>query len=523
MNVLIIVDRFESAIWRLAKMVESHNPHLSVTVFPVHPKRNDAATLKNAQDLMNWADLIDIHYWRSGTVLKATFPKEFNEKPKVLCHYNPYDITKESWSEYGAVIVGNNGMHAAMPTSHLIPYAVDLTFFGFKDRVGESGGEGIVNMTVGRIEGKKGVLPVALACKKIGAKMQLVGRVSDSEYMQKILETGVVDFIEGATEQELRQAYYDATIHVCNSVDNFETGTLTILEAMACGTPVLTREIGHVPDLHNNKNMVVHHHDPEDVDSLAQEIELLLGNPVQRNKLAQEAWQTVKNRPAEKRASQFYSLYQKIAHPKHPLVSVIIPTKDGNPGEAIEAATKQDYPNMEIVIVDSGDNKIDGVIPAIRKLTHVPIKYITFPNNGEYTLPKARNMGVLNADGEILVFCDDRLKMAPDAVSQFVLRSFHRVWLWGVKDDAEKSFVENFSCVRRENLIAYGMFNERIDAYGGATQDIRNRFEEINGMIFEMVKEAKAYSDKKSGSKFSRRSDIVRSKYNLWRLYGRRI
>ncbi|MBU1759384.1 MAG: glycosyltransferase, partial [Bacteroidetes bacterium] len=53
-----------------------------------------------------------------------------------------------------------------------------------------------------------------------------------------------------------------------NSLFDFESGTLPILEAMACGVPVLTRNIGHVPDLFDGKNMVIREGEQNDVEDL---------------------------------------------------------------------------------------------------------------------------------------------------------------------------------------------------------------------------------------------------------------
>jgi len=83
-----------------------------VVVLPVHPKRNDADTIYELSKHMQWADIIDAHYWKSGDVAKQTFPQFWDDKIKILFHFNPYDIDQRNWTdEYDAVVVGNKGIH----------------------------------------------------------------------------------------------------------------------------------------------------------------------------------------------------------------------------------------------------------------------------------------------------------------------------------------------------------------------------------------------------------------------------
>lgn len=521
MNVLIVVDKYQSAIDRLAQSVMKYNTHLNIKVFPVHPKRNDIEVISEAQQMLMWADVIDIHYWKSGEVLRSTFPVEFEAKPKIVCHFNPYDYDKLNWMDYyDAVTVGNSTIAGFLPYAHNIPYCIDLDFWDWnpdypKDKQ--------VCMAVARIEGKKGVLEVAKACRDLKYKLVVAGRVSDVEHMRAVMEAGgeYIEFRENVTDEELRDIYKSSTVHVCNSVDNFESGTLPILEAMACGCPVLTRAVGHVPDLNDGKNMVVRQGSSEDIEDLKTQLKSMVENREWMLKVREAAWQTVKNRPAEKMARMYSSLYYQVYQKDRPLVSIIIPVFNKHEIliKSLAYAVTQTYPNIEVVVVDSGDEDIEGIIRKFRSEVKIPIKYLKFPHNGEYTLPKARNLGVLEAEGEILVFCDQRLAMNKDAVEIFVNNTARNTWLWGMKDNYRKGFVENFSSIRREDLISGGMFNERIDGYGGATQDIRSRFEGRLGYGFEPV-DAQATAISKSSAGWRKKADIWKSKYKLWKLYS---
>lgn len=524
MKVLIVVDKSGTAIDRLATLVQKHNPRHEIKLLPVHPKRNDAETMYEASNLLQWCDVIDVHYWKSGEILKTAFAKQFFEKPRILFHFNPYDVVQQNWLDtYDKVVVGNKEIQNKIPYAELIPYGIDLDFFKFNDDYTE---EQIVMMSVARIEGKKGVYEVAKACKELGYKFKLVGRVSKGEYMQKILDLRegdwFVEFFENATDEQLREIYHTSAIHVCNSVDGFESGTLPIVESMACGLPVLTRAVGHVPDLNNGKNMVVRRGKPEDVEDIKKHLKEMMEVREQRLKLRTNGWNTARQRDGRVMVSKIIKLYNQLYQPDRSLVSILIPTKDNleSFAECLVAASLQDYKKYELVVADSGVTPVKKIIDELKKKVEIPITYIHFPHKNNYTLAEARNRAIIEAEGDILVFCDDRLRMENDAVSQFVKLLSPNMWVWGVKDDYPKSFVENFSAIFRKDFIKRGMFLERMQTYGGMTQELRTRYEGLNGVNFSMVSEAKATSIRRSKSKASRRADVIESKYLIHKLYG---
>lgn len=520
MKVAIFVEKHGTAIWRLADAVKRNAEHIEIEILPVHPKRNDPETLIEAQRLMQWADIIDIHYWKSGEILRTSFPAEF-EKPKMLFHFNPYDLDKHEWNKiYNLTIVGNETMYNLLPYANQIVYGIDLKKFAYNDDYTE---EKIVHMSVNRIEGKKGVYEVAQACRDLGYKLLIIGRVSDAEYMTKVMTSGVdAQFIENATEEELQASYKKAAIHVCNSTDNYESGTLPILEAMASGVPVLTRNIGHVPDLFDGGNMLVRSGKQDDVEDLKVNLKQLMENRAQRIKMREKAWETAKNRDERRMVRKITQFYYKLWHGAKPLVSVIVPTYDRPESliECLAAIDSQDYKKIEIVVADSGKQSVASLIKDIARRTEMPLKYIRFEST-HYSLAEARNRAVIEAQGEILVFCDDRLKMRPEAVSEFAKdQTVNKLWQWGVKDDYEKGFVENFSCVNRDLLIGGGMFSERMVWYGGMSQEIRTRFENRQSFVFEINKKAKADSIQRSASKARRREDIIEAKYTISKMYS---
>lgn len=520
MKVLVLVDKIQSAIHRLALSIEKDNPHLDIAIIPLHPKRPDMDQIEAMHKAFLECDILHVMYWKSGEKMKEYV--DITTKPSILSHHNPYNVLDEDWTKtYNHVTCNNESIHEDISYSELIPMGINLDFYKFNEEYADNK---VVNMVVGRIEGKKGVLEVAQACKELEYKFVLVGKISKPEYFAQVKAANPdMDFRENITDEELREAYYESTIHVCNSIDGFESGTLPILEAMACGVPVLTRNIGHIPELYSGTNMVVRKGKQEDLKDLKKELKSLMDNIGQRESMREKAWDTVKNRNDKRMSRRFESAYYRVVKKDddQPWVSVIVPTCD-RPNTLIECLAmieNQTYPLIEVIVPDSGEESSEDIVEAFRAQTNKPVKYIRFDKHGEYSLAKARNLAVIDAVyGGLLVFCDERIGMARNAVENFAKAWTPKAWLWGIKDDAKKGFVENFSCVERRALISGGMFNERMSQYGGMTQELRTRFS--NKLDFELIFDAQAKTISRSRSKASKRKAIIDSKFRLFKMYG---
>lgn len=98
-------------------------------------------------------------------------------------------------------------------------------------------------------------------------------------------------------------------------------------------------------------------------------------------------------------------------------VSVVIPTynREVETCEAIESVLAQDYPDVEIVVVDDGST--DGTGKAILEKFTGRIRFV-YQNNQEKSA--ARNRGIKEATGELLCMLDSDDLMLPGAVSAMV-------------------------------------------------------------------------------------------------------
>ena len=344
--------------------------------------------------------------------------------------------------------------------------------------------------------------------------MQLVGAISQPDYFREIIDTGVVHFAQECTDEELRAMYYEAGVHVCNSIDNFESGTMPILESIYCGVPVITRKIGHVPDFADD-SIVINDHDSEDVDHLVDIIDKLLCDTKKLENMRQQAWYSIKHINPERRAYMYQKLYRELLDDEP--VSVIVPVagKEEVTRENLTAIANQTYKNVEIIVIDDGEVDQKKNIMDFADTVSIPVRYIRLGGKG-YNLAKARNMGVVQATSDILVFADQRMILEPDCIETFVKNIKPNTWLYGNKG-VKKEFVENLSCIYRNDFVRFGMFNERINMYGGLSQETRVRARH-QGINIEFIENAKATPRGKSSNKRIKKYEIMQMKNLLWKI-----
>lgn len=515
LRVVCVVDKEGTALDRLAKGVAPYHKNLDYHVVDVHPKRPSPEQLQRFEELARTADVIDYQYYRTSDMLRARFDW-LRDIPSILTHNNPYAIHERDWNDYD-VVVGNNrtifNLLKDITTTRVeyIPITVDPNFWTFNE---DYKFPFSVIMVANRIESKKGILPVAKACKMLNCKMYLVGAISDPAYWSEVMAVGSVEFAQQISDEDLRELYHRSGIHVCNSADNFESGTMPILESIFCGVPVLTRPIGHVPDFQTPEAISLLEGPPEDVEGIANALTALFADKKRLETMRHEAWLAIKDRNFERRAYSYQRLYRELLGPTP--VSIIVPVA-GKPevtSKCINAILNQTHSNLEVIVVDDGEQKQAELIEDLRATANVPFRYIALDAAG-YNLAKARNLGAIEATSDVLVFCDQRMVMEPDAIEQFLKELKPHHWLYGSKG-VKKDFVENFSCIRRDDFFTLGMFNERITAYGGMSQECRSRARR-QGFNTLYVEAAKARPEGKSSNRRLKKLEIMQMKNILWK------
>lgn len=526
MRVTLITDKPYSAIDRLARLQIQFAPWHEYRLISVHPKRPTEESLNAYTEALEWCDFVDFRYWKSAMLLNGMFGNP--KKPAILTHYNPYDVNKENWTWARSVIVVNSEQQSDINAyALLIPLTIDVEKFAYSPNSRHAEKTAII--VANRIEAKKGILPAIQACEAAGFSVMLVGNISDKNYFDECVKHPCVTFHENVSDEQLRLMYQKAQVHICNSVDKFETGTLPVLEAMASGTIVIARRVGHVPDLNNGNNMLIHTGEQNDVAGLKAKLDEVANMEApQRNMLSEAAWKTARTRHASYAALRYSKLYHMTMSEK-PLVSVIIPTADRpeSLAKTLVSFAAQDYGHYEIIVADDGldTESTARVVAGARLGSRLTIKYVTVTEYNQesgrkvYNLAAARNEAAIYAEGKYLMFVDDRLEVDSKAISLMVQATGETTWVFGVKNGVKKGFVENFSLVSRETFFKLGGFNERINSYGGMTQDVATRCK-LNQIRLVPVEEAEAKAHTKSSSRWSRKLDIVKTKVRLFMMYG---
>lgn len=532
LKIVSICDKEYSAIWRLAKGTEKYNQNLDYEVLACHPKRPSPSELEAIERECKEADLIDFAYYKTAFSLMERHPW-LKDKKKIVQIHNPYCITTSDWNEFDAVVANNQSIHKDLEnitSSHLelIPNTVDTDFWRYNNNWRPNKN---ILMVANRIEGKKGVLPVAQACKQLGLNFHLVGAISDMNYFNQIMAEGAT-FHQQISDEELRDIYYNSAVVVINSVPNFESGPLIALEAMCCGIPVLTRKVGVIPDIYNGENMVINEADPEDVEALKTKLTEMLSNEPALKSMRDKAWNTARNRNNERRAYSYQKLYRQVLFPDTKPVSIIVPVYDRPEiiQKNLEAIASQTYKNIELIVADDSlKGQHRTLVESFAKIVKFPVRYMEtwqvvidaeHPDGVKsYGLARARNMGAVKATGELLVFIDQRQIPAENGIEEFVKYAKPRYWIFGDKGAGKKEFVENYSAIYKQDFVIMNMFNERCNKYGSLSELVR-KCARYQGLKTEFVESAKAVAMGKSSNRSRKREEIIASKNMIWMAFN---
>jgi len=532
MRILIVVDSLVWAIGHLAKAKIKYNPHHEFKLVEVHPRdageQSVQESFKSEVESFN-PDLIHFEYFRSASQLLEAMP-ELQKRKILLTHHNQRDkaLKQVDWFKIG---IDHIAVHTERNKEKLaelfyedvtvINHGIDLEFFKFSDK---EPNDFIVGYA-GRIVPWKRLKDISSVSKELDLNVRFMGKQDKVDYWntftQEEQDNIVFDFMDCKDEDRLKY-YRNISCYVGFSDDHYEEGTLELLEAMACGVPVITTPSGVARDICKDDENALMVEFGDTVD-LKKAIKRLQDEPELRAKLRKNGWNTVKNMTEEKMAYEYSLLYNKVIN-KEKLVSVIIPTTFDRMDQLIEILgriEKQSYPNIEVIIgFDETSLDLEQTTKDLRRNFNLTIKTVMTNQDG-YNLAMSRNLCVVEAEGEYLVFLDSRIKPSETAVLEFIQilqDSEGKQWVFGNKGGNKPGFVENFSAVKRLDFVKFGMMNERINQYGGMSQEIRNRWKSQGGQ-FIYLKDTMAQPIKKTSMNPERRKSIIDMKFKLYKLY----
>jgi glycosyltransferase involved in cell wall biosynthesis len=171
-------------------------------------------------------------------------------------------------------------------------------------------------LNVGRIEKRKNALSIIKAIKNIDIPLVIVG--NKKTYFKEV-ETYIatnnlehrIFFLEGLSLEELAALYKLSTIFIYPSL--FEGFGIPIIEALYSKTPVITSKGSCFPEAGGPNSIYVN---PENISEMESQINFLLNNPLEMERIAEKGHEFVQKFNNESIASSYMKLYQETIHAK---------------------------------------------------------------------------------------------------------------------------------------------------------------------------------------------------------------
>lgn len=175
---------------------------------------------------------------------------------------------------------------------------------------------------IGRLVYYKGLGTLIEAMRGLDAKLLIIGSGPLEPELRKLADklelNGKVIFEKLPREEPIGRYLHACDLLVLPSVERTEAYGLTLLEAMACGKPVVATELGTGTSFvceHESNGLVV---PPGDVKALRGALARLLADPALRRRLGEEGRRRFKRSfTAEAMAKSFVSLYEKLLLSRH--------------------------------------------------------------------------------------------------------------------------------------------------------------------------------------------------------------
>jgi glycosyltransferase involved in cell wall biosynthesis len=165
---------------------------------------------------------------------------------------------------------------------------------------------------VGSIEPRKNLPRLLRAWQKVQktSDTQLIIAGSTGKVFNKIQWQGGLEefiFLGYVPDSDLPELYSGATVFILPSLS--EGFGLTVLEAMACGTPVVCASSGALPEVTGDAGLLV---DPFSVDAIAEALTKILSDENLRQTLRQKGLERARQFSWQKTASMIWDVFQGI-------------------------------------------------------------------------------------------------------------------------------------------------------------------------------------------------------------------
>jgi glycosyltransferase involved in cell wall biosynthesis len=159
---------------------------------------------------------------------------------RILPAYQEYD------DRVAYVSISDADRHPSLSYAATVYHGIDLGEFTLRDRPGD------YLVFFGRIHPDKGVAEAIDFARRAGLRLVIAGIIHDEEYFAREIAPYVDDdrvHYVGSAGPEQRDELLGNALALVHLVNFAEPFGLSMVEAMACGTPVIGRRRGSVPEV----------------------------------------------------------------------------------------------------------------------------------------------------------------------------------------------------------------------------------------------------------------------------------
>jgi len=312
-----ITPKWFARLWHRARLplpIEAFTGHIDLhhaTDFVLPPTLPSTKTILTVHDL-SFIRVPDAATPSLRSYLNQVVPRSVNHADHILADSQ---ATKDDLIELYKTPEGKITVLLSGVDKRFKPITDTMALSHTKEKYGLTGIKYI--FSVGTVQPRKNysrVIQSLAALRKAGHNIHYViaggkGWLEDDMY-QAIEETGLSDYIHllGFVDDEDLPTLYSAS--ECLVITSLYEGFgLPILEAMACGIPVITSNLSSLPEVCGQAGILV---DPLDTTAITNAIQSVLSDETQREQMIQAGFKQVANFTWERSAKQLKNVYESL-------------------------------------------------------------------------------------------------------------------------------------------------------------------------------------------------------------------